>query len=581
ASILSGTPASQLPDGETGGYQLEIGNSSNIVIIDEVYHHGISMMTDADIETEGKLRYVITRLEDVCHTLFKMPATTAKIEELLGELKAHMNGYRDHSIEARRITQGYMIQMSFYDQGETRVYNDYSIREYIRTCSIEVSRQISSLNNKKNELTADLYSSQYALSEARSLLDRLLAEQSTGDLPNPTQLSSVNSGISGLSDKIASLSTQICEIEECIDYLRTTLHKANSTIEDLLENVQSVDRSYTLDIEALNDWTQQYINRMREIGDSIGGVMQSAVTSERIGMLSCPATLDTLLEALGIFEEKDRTAILEIVADAPKLERYLFFMFANKIDIATLNAINRKNEDDEGRPSAWFDRNKKQLHLNMELEEEDYYIFFHEIGHMIYFLAVEEMLKHKSRTHSVISMSQLHQMLYNALKNDVENQLRVTAHESTHHMTFSSTVISGEVICTKEQVINVVVGNILAGREIKRENATTEARIIQLAIQDEMSIKLSKKYMITISDLYGGMTNNVVVGSFGHSNEHWLDTEGNPTYNQQHEFFAGSFSTAIRRNDMEHKNQILYLKESTEVYNKIVSGVADRTGARQ
>jgi hypothetical protein len=465
-----------------------------------------------------------------------------------------------------------MIQMSFYDQGETRVYNDYSIREYIRTCSIEVSRQINSLNNKKNELTADLYSSQYALSEARSLLDRLLAEQATGGLTNPTQLSSVNSGISGLSDKITSLSTQIREIEECIDYLRTTLHKANSTIEDLLENVQSVDRSYTLDIEALNDWTQQYINRMREIGDSIGGVMHSAVTGERIGMLSCPVTLDTLLEALAIFNEKDRTAILEIVADAPKPYRCMIFALADKINIATLEAVIEYEENGikKERNGAWFAPSDGRIHLNMSIENDNYFVFFHEIGHMIDFYATTEWLNHDSNVYFTSGMSSFSQVLYDTLKSDVELHLRKVASEIAPNIFLFSDSTKDLSITEINEIIDITISNIMAGNKV--ENEETDAERLQVEIYNSIRRELNGDEMISVSNLFGGITNNAVHGGFGHFiDNYWFRLDGQPTGAHQQEFWANFYSNQMRRCDESLKNEEQYLGGAIMVLYNVVN----------
>ncbi|MDR2546494.1 MAG: hypothetical protein LBC96_03155 [Lachnospiraceae bacterium] len=581
ASMLSGTPAAQLPDGETGGYQLETGNSSNIVIIDEVYHHGISMMTDADIEMESKLRYVITRLEDVCHTLFKMSATTAKIEELLGELKAHMNGYRDHSIEARRITQGYMIQMNFYDQGETRVYNDYAVREYIRVCTAEIKRQISALDDKKHELTMELHSSQNALTMSQSLLERIISEQSVNSLSDTAQMTNLSRGVSNLQTQISSIISQIREIEECVDYLSSTLHKANSTIEDLLENVQSVDRSYALDIEALNDWTQQYINRMREIGDSIGGVMQSAVTGERIGILSCPATLDTLLEALEIFEERDRTAILEIIADGPKLFRNLLFMFADKINIVDIDYHIAGFTPPDTRLADGLITVFSEIRLNVADDREDGYVnFFHEIGHLIDFYITKEWLELNNKTNFTSSESKYSQILYDAMRNDVERYLRKVTGDIAKERFLPPAELINMTIYEVDEVIEIAIANIMAGNKVV--DAGTIAEELQKAIHIFLDEEFAKNVMNPVSDLIGGYTNNAINEKYGHFDpNYWVCPDGQPTGAHQQEFWAHYYSSQIRRCDESLQNMEQYLAEGFKVLEDIVSEIESLKGGKR
>jgi hypothetical protein len=124
-------------------------------------------------------------------------------------------------------------------------------------------------------------------------------------------------------------------------------------------------------------------------------------------------------------------------------------------------------------------------------------------------------------------------------------------------------------------MINAAVADIMAGNRI--EAATTDVTSLQLAVQDRMIAILRNSNMITVSDIYGGITNNAVIGNTRRRDPYyWFDSKGNATYKQQIEFFAGHFSSAIRGNAEELTNEELYLSESSRILSDIIDEMTRR-----
>ena len=608
ASTLSGVSAAMIPDGTTGGYSLNVGNPTNIVVDDGVYKSELSRIVQSDEAMAERILNVIRELEDACENIFIIPRTTAGAREVLDEVKRQMQGFGAYTTLTNHVANNYLAKMQGIDGWPgARAFNESLIQTHKGTCDRAINEQIKGLENERTKLQRqldqarrsldaarrELSSAQSALTSARSALSRAQS-MSTGTPEARSRrsaaVSSAQSNISSaqaritnaqnqiaaLEQEIVMLEAQIQEIEECIEYMQETLTKTGRMIENIISNTQTADQNHAVGIERQNDGAGSYINHMRGIGDSIG--MPFAAINAVLSRITCDDTVEALYKALEGMSEQDRHAILYIVCAAPEPYRGLFLMFADKINITDFYAVEVVNGQE--RRIAMFFPGDQTIILNMD-RPDAYSVFFHEIGHMIDYFLIEGNLTYFTNKESPSS-----KQLFDSLRLDVQRQLINLAMELGYEFTIARELAS----------------NIMSGNKVVDARRLTPMERQQLALQNAMNARLKGganpnfdapnktiNNMNYVSDVYGGMTNNAVVGEWGHRPDpndtswydYWFDENMNPTHMQQLELFAGNFSAGMRKDDDALANQNHYFPSGSAVLGDIINDMENRIGGAQ
>jgi len=574
-----------IPDGQNGGFSTDKGNSTNIVIVDSSYNNGAKSLMQADERIEGRIRSVIGALEDVCNTVFRMPATTARVRVVLDEIRALLNRYSSPTVDAKSHVERFISEMASLDSGATRVYNSGDIDTHIANSDTEFSRQINALLDKKRELELTLQSRENSLSAAQTSLSSAQSSLtsagscaiSAAALRNRVNV--LQNNIQTLNTQIRDVKSQIAEIDLCIVFLNTTRREASTSVISLSDSAISTDSSSASGIERLCEQTMRYVQALQRLESSISIGMGAAVVKEQIGMVSCSDTLDTLIRVLAILEESDKIAIFEVVLDAKPPYRCLFFAFADKINITCINSPAFFYPPDSTLPCG-TKALTPQIHFNVGTDRNNprgpFASFFHEIGHMI------DWYSGQGESFFTSSVSPDSQRLYDSLRMDVRNQLHIVANDILSSDLFNMPAnMSRTVEAFYNQMRNQAIENIMEGKRV--EAATNEIERLQLAIQDMMADVLhgsNINSMVNVWDISAGITNNAIHVPYTarDKKDFWFDENNNPTGAQQQEFFATQFRNAMLNDDASRANQEEFFGRSTGIMDEMIRDMASGIG---
>ena len=584
AKTITGLSYIEIADGNSGGHKLDVGSSLNIVIVDSSYKTGASKMLRTDAQILGSIRDVITQLEDACRTIFRMPATTAKVNDIIVEIRAVINEYLSFTADINSNTISFLSEMSAHDSGAFRVYNNCDINTHITESEDNYTKQINELNNIRLTLTSTLQTLENSLSVNRT---RLTAHQN-GWIPassSATQSDIVNlqNTINGLNLQIQNTNAEIKKIDDCIDFLNTSKAETTSMADDLVANVRSVDDRYATSVRDINVEAIHYSERLRQLVTQVDTGFNAAVVKERIGMVSCSDTLDILLAALAILEDGDRIAIFEIVLSAPKPYRCLFFHFADKINITDITASGIFYLPGSKLPCGAI-ATTSEIHFNVINDRTDprgsYWVFFHEIGHMIdwYIGQGDGFFSSKTSTDS--------QRFFDAMTTDVSRRLNSVAGSIVSQPPYSiDASISPAMTIYINSLREQAIANIMAGKKVERNNAVTELDFLQLSIQDSMNdilqgadnSKRTPNNMITPSNIYGGVTNNAVRGNYSHTiDNYWYDSKGSATGSHQVEYFGNHFANSMVNDTEALQNERDFFPTASDVLDDMINDITSR-----
>ena len=567
ASSLSDVSFGDIPDGKTGGYSLPSMSSSNVVVKSAPYTTAVNFARAIDDHTAYELVDIINQLRDMCHTMFVLPATSAKVLRILDELSVLIRSFTDFTNNSGIIVSNFLSGMDGIDSADLLVYEHAKAVGHIADCEGEITRQLDALRRRRDELATSLASAELSRGRARSTIYGIESEL--------THSPSVRSGssdiaierrrnlqqrksdlrieISSLTVEIDSLNDRIKEIEEfeeeLLEIKRTTSNDANS----LLDSVRNEDGGYS---RMLHDATED-IRYYKSLWQKVPNDIWTPDVAAMKFMLATAGGVDafnSLIENLAILEDKyneERLEILRIILNAPKPYRCLIFAFADRINIVDIYA-------DIGS----FTRATGEFRFNIINDRENrrgpFYTFFHELGHMIDFYINNP--RGSCGTTPKGSMfsgerSEWAQLAYDAGRRDVEARLRALANEIAGTMNIPPAFEFGVEIDMTEIAANMAVTRIMRGNRIEEGQATTDIGRLQLELQEQMQELLNNDddyTMRSVRDVFGGHTNEAVRGSNRRRRrvnpryDYWFNDDGSSTYRQNSEFFADYFAHSAR-----------------------------------
>ena len=311
-----------------------------------------------------------------------------------------------------------------------------------------------------------------------------------------------------------------------------------------------------------------------------------------IARLSDMRTAIALANALEKLPTQDRTAIMLLVAAAPAAYRDLFLAHVKWIDISYI--------DQPGQ----FNQTTGQIRFEVLLDRFDrrgtYFVFFHEVGHMIDWALMDG---NQNTLFFTISGS-FRDPLYNTLREDVENMLWSVANDipvnweppgvRVLNLPFAMSINIGSVldvatIYHHNRIRRAAINNILAGNRfdaIRGVDPTPEQEF-QASLQTRMINILSGNThpahtaanMVIPSNIFGGITDNAVFGAHTHwIQNYWFDRHGNTTFYQNLEFFAHYFASVMVGNEQAQQNARDFFPSTMAVYDVMMDEILLRSG---
>lgn len=235
--------------------------------------------------------------------------------------------------------------------------------------------------------------------------------------------------------------------------------------------------------------------------------------------------LDTLIKMLSAEHVKEIKYIL-YTSKEPYRSIYL-----NELDSYTLGNI---SGDDTG----YFTRRNNTINVDMTAEEMNprgpYTTFFHESGHAIDYNYKEDGCFYSITYRDSVGKS-MQEIIYQDVRNDVSEIIaRYTAD-----------------IESQKRILDYIMG---AGTIDIATLNKTEEKILE-NIQDYYAKEMYGPSNEACSDVYGGVTNNIIHGSYGHwSESYWYHSDGSATYAQSKELWAEYYSYRITNNEKALQN---------------------------
>ncbi len=207
---------------------------------------------------------------------------------------------------------------------------------------------------------------------------------------------------------------------------------------------------------------------------------------------------------------------------------------------------------------AKFVPNSNGIYINEDNIELDlrgkYYYFFHECGHAIdYYSGNGSWYSSNYRDLDGKTLEQ-----YN--KYDVENNIRNRIDSMLTAKEYSNLTIEN-----KKELRDEVLNNIMAGNKYANVNLSPSASELQKEIEWLYKEELSGPENNVASDIYGGCTNFVIHGSYGHEDEGYWDRVKTST-----ECYAEYYGLQMIDNQDSIKNGKKYLSNSYDCINKMM-----------
>ena len=262
-------------------------------------------------------------------------------------------------------------------------------------------------------------------------------------------------------------------------------------------------------------------------------------------------------------ELEDTIEIKYLIYIAEEPYRTLALKHLHKFRIASTKS--------EGR----FDPRWNNIKFNIEEDRNNprgkYYTFFHEIGHAIdYYSGKESGMKGYYSDKFTIDGKTLNDHMYE----DVENNIRMELEKELKSSDYEN-LDSGQ----KKEMINNVTDNLL-NQNKHYMNLTQDEIKLQRTIRITYNKKLSGADNECASDIYGGVTNHMIRGTYGHNKYYWINKKGKRVNEPSLEGFAEYYGRVMapigRKRDAGLKSIEKFLPASKQYMDDMIESMVRR-----
>ncbi|HJC37695.1 MAG TPA: hypothetical protein H9757_01310 [Candidatus Mediterraneibacter faecigallinarum] len=187
-----------------------------------------------------------------------------------------------------------------------------------------------------------------------------------------------------------------------------------------------------------------------------------------------------------------------------------------------------------------------------------YTTFFHESGH-----ALDYNFYNDGNFYSLTYRNSEGQSLMDVIYEDVRNDIRKTIARYTKDKN------------TQEDLLNYIMG---AGSIDVNKLSKKEKQLLQY-IQAYYKKDMHGAQNESCSDVYGGVTNNIISGEYGHwSDSYWYDRKGNPTGSQATELWAEYYSYCMTDNEEALENLREHFPNAAKFLDEMAESMASKRG---
>lgn len=215
-----------------------------------------------------------------------------------------------------------------------------------------------------------------------------------------------------------------------------------------------------------------------------------------------------------------------------------------------------------GSDTGFFRSSDNTINVDMIAEPMNprgpYTTFFHESGH-----ALDYNFYNDGNFYSLTYRNSEGQSLMDVIYEDVRNDIRKTIARYTKDKN------------TQEDLLNYIMG---AGSIDVNTLSEQEKQLLQY-IQAYYKKDMHGAQNESCSDVYGGVTNNIISGEYGHwSDSYWYDSSGNPTGSQAKELWAEYYSYCMTGNEEALENLREHFPNAAKFLDEMAESMASKRG---
>jgi len=274
--------------------------------------------------------------------------------------------------------------------------------------------------------------------------------------------------------------------------------------------------------------------------------------------LDNPDDMKNVYNFLKPMEIQDQIEICYIAYSTDEPYRSEWIKYLDDYEIATINY----------KSTSRFIANENAIYVNIEKERENergaYYTFFHECGHAVDYNSGIEAGYGTFYSNKYTDVGK--QTLAEHNVSDVRNELNNYLDEQIASGKYSD--FGQDAEAAKDELIDRLV----RGQE-PPDSELCEQMLDDLT-QEYNNNRLLGPVNNVASDIYGGVTNNAINGSYGHGDDYWYDDSGNWKNPTNKECFAEYFSYHMLKKEDAIDSINTYLPESDSFMDEMVSSIA-------
>jgi len=138
----------------SGGHSLGVGNSSNIVVDQNIYNSFSRHLSAIDDRTGESIFIAVSAIENMCRTAFIVPETVPRILEITSQIKSSLSTFRSQAEETSIQARSFAGEMADVDEGNANrlALSDSGSSQAISQVSNVIHRQSESMENTQRNL---------------------------------------------------------------------------------------------------------------------------------------------------------------------------------------------------------------------------------------------------------------------------------------------------------------------------------------------------------------------------------------------------------------------------------------------
>lgn len=238
----------------------------------------------------------------------------------------------------------------------------------------------------------------------------------------------------------------------------------------------------------------------------------------------------------------------------------------------------------ENHATSYYSADDNTVHIGKNVAPNNFLAtFFHESGHAIQISLWDREADYEDKAETFAFPAE--QDIYDAVVQDVKQMIGECVDElsGTREASYSpeqKKLIADAFVNADQDIIREdASGDPAAYRDVHPsvtgDEALSEAyRYVRERIENSLE-EIPNSNASMVSDVYGGVTNNKIIGNMGHPSRkenpdgtvfcYWYDDDGNTTYNQLTEAWAEFFSAMVSGDSYNIEQNMLYFPNAVTV----------------